>query len=704
MNAKTANVRNQPTTNATMTKSSETTPPPRSSAEEMRARLDKVLASKGNEICADCPGLKPLWASFLRSRKDGKSDPAAMEDTKNNIDVEGELAVLVCTDCAKYHHIELGKRYCSMKYVKYSHELTPVDMDILERSGNSLVNKYYEAKLTTDLFDKELVDWDKEKEANRRAKFIKNKYKKVKYRNHKGLAKSIFGLQEEELQKERVMAALKRSRSSDEGVKVVDKDKDQGPIDPPPQVLRGSRNGDSSGTGSGNKSPANNNRRALRRRSSFGDLPDTKRKSEDNASLSKRRLGKGVSAPVKEPAASGRIERFQKSPQSARVLRRRSSFGDLQDTKRKSEDNASMSTQPLGKGVLRPLKEPSASGRIEHYQRKTSKERSPQSARVLRRRSSFRALQDTKRNNASMSTRRLGKGVLRPVKEPSASGRIEHYQRKTSKERSPQSAPKCPEMKELVPVRSSGRSRSPGGTGGRRPVRRRSSFGDAQVSSLVSDFRQTKNDLLQKMARPAKNSRSKSNESSASESSGAVKGLANYTSSKAKVIGTNAGASRNYILDMKTIPRGVGTVVTKALRRRSSFGDLAASLKKGMTTGIDDLKSTVNKMRAFQKPNAVLVDDSLLDDSLLDESSVGQRATRRDKSSGQDVARDRTSSRTRQGKSKEESGSTQSSHILSNIPGRSKSYDTDAIPSLLGSTINPRPAYMQRKKASPISR
>ncbi|CAB9502728.1 expressed unknown protein [Seminavis robusta] len=181
----------------------------------MGLRLEEVLSNKGNKTCADCPTKKPLWASYLRSRKqgdgDGDLDDSSVRSTSsrrtttsasssgNNemkgVDIEGTLAVLVCNDCAQHHHFELGKKRCMIKYLKYSHELTPVDLDILENSGNALVNKYYEAFLTKEAFDKEAIEKDLPTETERRGKFIKNKYKKTKYRDHAALAKLIPKLQ-----------------------------------------------------------------------------------------------------------------------------------------------------------------------------------------------------------------------------------------------------------------------------------------------------------------------------------------------------------------------------------------------------------------------------------------------------------------------------------------------------------------------------
>jgi len=55
------------------------------------------------------------------------------------------------------------------------------DVSILEETGNDFCNAVYEANLSRDDFDKQLVVKDEEEEDERRAKFVKHKYKKRKY-------------------------------------------------------------------------------------------------------------------------------------------------------------------------------------------------------------------------------------------------------------------------------------------------------------------------------------------------------------------------------------------------------------------------------------------------------------------------------------------------------------------------------------------
>ena len=68
-----------------------------------------------------------------------------------------------------------------IKYLKVAHEWALADVEVLEMSGNDFVNAIYEAKLTTEDFDKELVEADEEVEDSRRGRFIKHKYKKREY-------------------------------------------------------------------------------------------------------------------------------------------------------------------------------------------------------------------------------------------------------------------------------------------------------------------------------------------------------------------------------------------------------------------------------------------------------------------------------------------------------------------------------------------
>ena len=128
-------------------------------------RMKKIMCRDGNEVCADCNSPKPLWASFLKLRED------TMED----------VAALCCTRCAQIHHFELGSDRCKIKYTKMTHEWTNENFVTLERSGNIIVNNKYEANLKEGAYDKDLVLEDSDEELERRAKFIKSKYKKLKY-------------------------------------------------------------------------------------------------------------------------------------------------------------------------------------------------------------------------------------------------------------------------------------------------------------------------------------------------------------------------------------------------------------------------------------------------------------------------------------------------------------------------------------------
>ncbi|CAB9509603.1 expressed unknown protein [Seminavis robusta] len=130
-------------------------------------RMMFISKKPGNQTCADCPSKYPTWGSFLMT---------AAEDND-----KGTLAVLCCQQCAQLHHQELGSKRCKIIYAKVRHEWSTENIAVLDRSGNSMVNGIYEATLTSKDFDKAMVLPDENEESKRRAKFIKNKYKKLKY-------------------------------------------------------------------------------------------------------------------------------------------------------------------------------------------------------------------------------------------------------------------------------------------------------------------------------------------------------------------------------------------------------------------------------------------------------------------------------------------------------------------------------------------
>ncbi|CAB9509221.1 GAP domain, ANK repeat and PH domain-containing protein 2 [Seminavis robusta] len=129
---------------------------------EMQSRMESILLSRANQTCADCPASNPEWVSFIHERS------------------RRTLGVLCCSQCAQHHHFELGDKRCHIKYLKMTHEWAIVDIQTLENTGNAFVNATYEANLTS--FDKTFVHPSEEVECTRRAKFIKNKYKKRKFR------------------------------------------------------------------------------------------------------------------------------------------------------------------------------------------------------------------------------------------------------------------------------------------------------------------------------------------------------------------------------------------------------------------------------------------------------------------------------------------------------------------------------------------
>lgn len=132
---------------------------------EMNHRMTSLLHAPGNQVCADCPARRPLWASFFNTSSSGPK----------------HLGVFCCSSCAQHHYFELGDKRCSIKYLKMAHEWTMEDLTILEASANDMVNRVYEGSLIEKDFDKSLVLGDEEKEDERRSKFIKHKYKKRKY-------------------------------------------------------------------------------------------------------------------------------------------------------------------------------------------------------------------------------------------------------------------------------------------------------------------------------------------------------------------------------------------------------------------------------------------------------------------------------------------------------------------------------------------
>ena len=73
---------------------------------EMNRRMAAVLHTPGNEVCADCPAKRPLWASFLVSP----------------VEEDRSIGILCCSNCAQHHHFELGEKRTVIKYLKMAHE------------------------------------------------------------------------------------------------------------------------------------------------------------------------------------------------------------------------------------------------------------------------------------------------------------------------------------------------------------------------------------------------------------------------------------------------------------------------------------------------------------------------------------------------------------------------------------------------------
>lgn len=122
--------------------------------DDLSTRIEKIL--RGNPTCADCGSTGPQWASLL------------MNVNGNNC-FEG-LGVVLCRKCAVHHHYEVGDERCFIKYLQYSHEWSHPELDILEFSGNTIVNNVYEARSSSA-----------DRYAKDQAKFIKHKYKNFRW-------------------------------------------------------------------------------------------------------------------------------------------------------------------------------------------------------------------------------------------------------------------------------------------------------------------------------------------------------------------------------------------------------------------------------------------------------------------------------------------------------------------------------------------
>lgn len=83
---------------------------------DMNRRMAAILHVPGNDVCADCPAKRPLWASFFQS---------PLEENKR-------FGLLCCTTCAQHHHFELGEPRTFLKYLKMAHEWELEDIEMLE--------------------------------------------------------------------------------------------------------------------------------------------------------------------------------------------------------------------------------------------------------------------------------------------------------------------------------------------------------------------------------------------------------------------------------------------------------------------------------------------------------------------------------------------------------------------------------------------
>ncbi|CAB9506056.1 Stromal membrane-associated protein 2 [Seminavis robusta] len=122
-------------------------------------RLKAVLEKEGNETCAECPEASPTWACLLTNPLD---------------DGDGKkvLAIFCCYKCYGAH-FQLGKDVGQVKSTRRANDWKEEEIEILEASGNKIVNDIYEFKLTPE---------DKQKEHGEdKDTFVKNKYQNMLY-------------------------------------------------------------------------------------------------------------------------------------------------------------------------------------------------------------------------------------------------------------------------------------------------------------------------------------------------------------------------------------------------------------------------------------------------------------------------------------------------------------------------------------------
>ncbi|CAB9520899.1 ADP-ribosylation factor GTPase-activating protein [Seminavis robusta] len=144
----------------------------RSKKDQVKKRLNAIVALPTNRTCSDCPEVGPSWASILLAvptTATGKKLP--------------RVGVLCCYRCYTYH-IELGKDVCRTKNILKPDEWTEEDLEIMERGGgNDYVNVIYESNLSPIVYDKQVLQDDMDADAAARREFVRNKYQHFRYFN-----------------------------------------------------------------------------------------------------------------------------------------------------------------------------------------------------------------------------------------------------------------------------------------------------------------------------------------------------------------------------------------------------------------------------------------------------------------------------------------------------------------------------------------
>ena len=125
---------------------------------QLPQRLSAVMEKSSNKHCSECFEMGPTWACFL----------------VNPLDQHGpRLGIFCCYRCYGYLQ-SLGKDVCQVKSTRsISWEWTQQEMEIMEQTGNQLVNAIYENRMTDE-------EKKKEQESDIRA-FIEDKYQNFTY-------------------------------------------------------------------------------------------------------------------------------------------------------------------------------------------------------------------------------------------------------------------------------------------------------------------------------------------------------------------------------------------------------------------------------------------------------------------------------------------------------------------------------------------